>query len=943
MDTEERLREALLDLNRARERERSALRQSNALLDALEVVTTADDPDAAIAHLLNSVKSSLSADAVVLLSASSDAQNARLEHVASTDPGVEVSGEAAVAFATSRRRRVVDLKQVGDVAVRRSNGGEQFSSLLSTPGTLDQQTTIVLMCLGHSVGQFAQSDLKLLARLTSVAAQALLAKKLNERNALLAEVIEGSSTSFAIADADDERRPLIYVNQAFEVLSGYSEDEVLGENCRFLSIEESDSDERSRLREAVQDRTPGQFELRNRRKDGEEFWNRLTLYPVSVGQDQHRYLVATQEDMTLQRQVHRERDLAESQLRSALSSTLEGVLLLGPSGEIALVNARYRDFFDTASKALKQGARFEEVHSVWLASTGIPSAEAQRHARETQAKMLEGEENREERLPDGRIVLVNSTPMPEGGCVCIVTDITRLKTTEQRLSERIVAIDEAQDGMAITDTEGRFVYLNPSHVTMFGYEEQQELLGQSWEVLYGEAERAFIQNVAMPKLMEHGKWRGDMVGVGREGGPVYQELTLTLLEDVGLICVTRDISDRIKGEAERTQLREQLNVAQRQEALGQLAAGIAHDFNNVLSVINGSAQLIALDQPGAEQSPHLKRIIAAGDQATELVARMLDIGGQEPEMVWEDFRKPFQQSVDLIRSGLPTGITISVTKPDEPIYGDLDPTQVTQIILNLAINARDAMGVHPGELTLSLSSLIPCPDDLTPAVGEVYPDQSYVRISVGDEGSGMTDETVANIFAPYFSTKGTEGTGLGLAVVASIITSIGGALNVASTPGVGTVFDVYWPVSSDETNEVSEGHHEELTGLQDVSLMVIDDDIEVAETIGTILRTHGAQVAIFADPEDALEAIVLEPERYRLAITDYDMPGMNGAELVKRTRPVAPQVKTVLCTALPTWQGRSKSAAKLFHAVIHKPIDADSLCSVVLNCLNAGDNAEGET
>lgn len=938
MDTEEQLREALLDLNRARERERSALRQSNAVLGALECISAADHPDAAVTSFLASVKQSLPADAVLLLKTASGLGIEEVSRVASTDPGIVVAGEHAPGFLQSRRRRVVDLHQVADLDVLCSTPGTSFRSLVSAPGPLDQETGVVLICLGHRPDKFGQGDLVLLERLTSIAAQALLAKRLTERNVLLAEVIDGSSTSFAIADADDPRRPLIYVNEAFEILTGYKSHEVIGQNCRFLTTEDPDSHERARLREAVLQCAPGQFELRNRREDGDAFWNRLTLYPVVAGEERHKYLVATQEDITLERQAYQERYLAESQLRSALSSTLEGVLLLSPGGEISLVNARFRDFFGTGKRLWGPGVRFDKAWAEWLTMGGTALDEARKASQQLLQRMLKGDPDREEHLPDGRIILVNSTPMPEGGCVCIAKDVTRLKITERRLSERIVAIDEAQDGMAITDTDGRFVYLNPSHVTMFGYDKQDELIGQSWDVLYNPREQAFIQSVAMPTLMTKGKWRGDVVGRARDGSPVHQDVTLTLLEDVGLICVTRDISDRIRGEAERARLREQLNTAQRQEALGQLAAGIAHDFNNVLSVIYGSARLIALEQPEMESSPHLQRIVSAGEQATELVSRMLDVGGCEPEQVWGDLRKPFQQSADLVGSGLPTAITLHVTQPDAPVCCYLDPTQVTQIILNLAINARDSMSNRPGQLTLSLSPVIPGPAEVTPIIGEVLPEQSYVRIGVKDEGSGIKEDTITNIFAPYFSTKGQDGSGLGLTVVSSILKGIGGALDVRSSPGVGTVFEAYWPVREQQPSLAKASEPSKSTELKGFRLMVVDDDPNVAQTIAVILQSEGADVTVFERPDAAIEAISDQPGKWDLVVTDYDMPGMNGAKFACQARAVEAELLIVLCTALPGWQGRSNSEARLFSGVISKPVDPMKLVATVSTCLRSDNN-----
>ncbi|MEO1495016.1 MAG: PAS domain S-box protein [Pseudomonadota bacterium] len=742
----------------------------------------------------------------------------------------------------------------------------------------------------------------------------------------------GSSASISIADTADPALPLVYVNEAFEILSGYSRSQVLGENCRFLSAEDPDSPERVRLREAVATRQPGVFELRNQRADGSIFWNRLSLYPVDIAETGNSYLVATQEDITGTREAQEDRDEARAQLLSALAGTREGFLLLDKNGIVQVVNARFRDFYGSQGNRWSRGRPFVEAWADRLMDLGMSQDEAQHAARDRLALIGEGNKNREEQLPDGRVLHVSDTVIMDAGYVSVVTDVTSVKATERRLAERMLAIDTAQDGVAITDDAGRFVYLNPSHVTMFGYESPRELIGNSWEKLYRPEQIKHLTEHAMPILQLQGRWRGDIKGIRKDGSEILQDVSLTRLDEVGLVCVTRDISDRVRGESERARLREQLAQAQRQEAIGHLAAGISHDFNNVLAVIMGSARLIDCDDNPAI-AEHVARITAAGDQAQQLIRRLLDFGAREPQRVTIDLCRPVREAIALVRSGLPAGITLETSLPTTPLMAHVDRTDLTQVVMNLALNARDAMP-DGGELAISLKEPDTPSQGIVPAIGRLVPDHKYALLTISDTGCGISSDEVAGIFEPYISTKGADGTGLGLAVVASIVSTVKGALCIDTRVGHGTEFSVYWPLKTIEERtpeRPAASHDPEL--LKGSNLIVIDDDQRVAEIIAAALEKSGAEVATCTDPRDALEAVEENPDFWDAVITDFDMPGMTGADLSRRIREMHPHKAIVLCTALLDWRRRADTGDALFDSVLQKPVDPDVLVATVAGAI----------
>ena len=702
-ETEERLREALLELSLLREREASALRQSNALLDGLARMTGAVSPAKALDDLLASARTSLGCDAAFVIEPGDT--GARV--VQSTQPelmGVSLPPEL---LHGSRTRRVADLSLVRwwrDV----SGLAADLRSLLCVSINLPDGSVGGLVGASYAHARFSAAEQDMMTRLAGLASQALATLALAERNALLAAVIDGSSASVTIADATSDAMPLIYVNHAFTDLSGYPPGEILGANCRFLSAEPPDSQVRAEVRNTVQARGAGSFDVRNRRKNGEEFWNRLTLYPVNGSDGQTSFMVATQVDITAERQAAQERDAARQRLIGALSATSEGFLLLDPAGNIVVANPQYRDFFETRNAAWREGDAFVETFCAMLVDQGADKATARQRARARRDKLFTTRESREERLDDGRVLLVNDQATADGGAVSIATDITSLKATERILLQRAAAIDSAQDGIAVTDMEGRFVYMNPSHLAMFGFEGEAEVLGRSWSELYRPDQAEYIERVGMPELQRNGVWRGEVTGISRNGETVYQEISLTFLKDVGIVCVTRDIWERHRNLRERERLQEQLQAAQRQEAIGLLAAGVAHDFNNLLSAINGSAALLSLDLDKNDPSlAHVQRIEAAGERASELVGRLIAVGARQQKTERVDLVKPFEEAAELLRAGLRSRVTLSVHAPDRPMIADADQTSFLQVVLNLGINARDAIGAGKGEITLAFGGGYP--------------------------------------------------------------------------------------------------------------------------------------------------------------------------------------------------------------------------------------------
>lgn len=497
-----------------------------------------------------------------------------------------------------------------------------------------------------------------------------------------------------------------------------------------------------------------------------------------------------------------------------------------------------------------------------------------------------------------------------------------LEARSREFAELSSAMEASHDGMAITDAGGRFIYVNKALLTLYGYSDEDALIGQPWSRLYAPAEVAWMQLNVVPALARAGRWSGEILGCACDGSPVDQDLSLTLKEDGGILHIFRDMRARRAEAAELERIREQLHVAQRREIVGQLAAGLAHDFNNLLAAISGSASLIAIEaDPGSAPATGAERIVSAASQGADLVRRLLMLGAREPEKRVLDLRTPVSEAAMLLRASIRAPARLAMSLPDHPIEAEVDPSDILQVVLNLCVNARDALSGHPGTISLTLT------DDIAGlsgpvAVGTLKPHLRYALLIIEDSGAGMPPELMARAFKPYVSTKGEKGTGLGLSIVASVVTSNGGAVDLWSQPGQGTRFTIYWPLDKAEKVPVL-AKVEGLTGrLDGRRILVADDQQDVLDVLTAFLEEAGAEVAPSTEPEDIVAAVAADPDAWDLVVTDFDMPGMSGDALGDAIKLAAPELPVILVTALAGVAGRLGAQ---FDEVLSKPIDRNAL------------------
>lgn len=913
MAEDERLREALLELQMLRDREAQVLDETKTLLDCLEAYSTAKSPGEALAAIFMSLRQKIGSVLTLMVKRTDD----RPEIVASDDPSLVGQPLDAPIDPFARPRNVSNLTMLGpwgeaiDVA---SLGG-----LIIAPVN---ETMALVSFRGQNEG-FRRQDMDLVQSLSGLAAQALVNRAIAAEKDLLAATISGSSSGFAISDATNPEQPLVYVNKAFETLSGYAAEDVLGQNCRFLTAEAPDGAERTRLRKAVADRTGGTFLLRNRRKSGELFWNELTLYPVQDASGAVRNMVATQSDVTARVEAAEERDIVRARMERALAATEDAFLVLEADGRVAFANAAVPILFPAPGANWKAGSSFSDNWQSYLSDCADLPGRVTQLLREPDIEALAELSNGQEAdLPDGRSVLLRAGRLEDGGLVVSATDITAMKSARHLLSQRLAAIEAAPDGIAITDEAGRMIYLNSAAASLLGFERATQALGKRWQKRYVDA----------PAPATGAGFEATLDRAGTET-PLTHEITGSPLEGGGAILVIRDVTDALAIEAREAEMMRELSRLQRQEAIAQLTAGVAHDFNNLLSAINGSATLIGLSErlPNGTK-PHLDRILAAGTQSSKLISRLLDIGTSSDTEGVFDLASVLKALPDLLGTNLPSSISLSAETESATLVLQGVSGTLNQILVNLILNSKDAIGGAPGSVIVRAGEVMGS-DVAHVAFGKLDPAAQYARIAVTDTGGGMSAEVAANAFRPFFTTKGRLGTGLGLANAALQVQSLGGAMSIDTELGTGTTITVYWPIARpgapfDATDIDASA---DLKGLM---VIVVDDDPNVAAVIAHYLEAQGVEVAVCEDPRDAIEAVADDPKAWSALITDYDMPVMNGGALTEAIKTHAPDLPVFVVTALAKRLSDPRLNESRVAGVFAKPVDLDVLSRALAAAAN---------
>ena len=489
----------------------------------------------------------------------------------------------------------------------------------------------------------------------------------------------------------------------------------------------------------------------------------------------------------------------------------------------------------------------------------------------------------------------------------------KINQSDSLSKRRLAAIEAAGDGIGIVDAAGNLTYINRALMDLHCIERSSDHIGRPWVDLYTEKGKIQIETIVMPFLQQNGFWRGESPIVTNTGQVITADLSLTRLPDGGFIGTARDVSRRKKDEIERDVLQRKLIQAQKMETVGGLTGGIAHDFNNTLTIISGNLEV--LEEHIGPVSHVRKNLLSARRAVTrgaELTQRLLAFSRQQilaPKIV--NINHIIPETFEMMKRMLGGRVEIILSLDPHLWNTKLDTGQIENALLNLCVNARDAMP-EGGSITIRTENVAIESGDLRDLSYVIAGD--YVKIMVADSGHGIPASIIDRVFDPFFTTKDVgAGSGLGLSMVYGFTKQSGGYVFIDSLAGKGTTVTLYFPRQAE--GELSDKKPEKkLAAVQthtaaQTTILVVEDEVEVLEYNKGMLVNAGYKVRAARNGAEAV-LILDELDELDLLITDVIMPGgISGIEVAEEARSAFSQVRILFVSGY---------ASESLHGISHE-------------------------
>ena len=739
-------------------------------------------------------------------------------------------------------------------------------------------------------------------------------------------------------DWDSHTNDLTYGGNLEQIL-GYSMPEMSGGLNRWIELVHPEEQNlfNEEIKRVLSTKEPFHLEFRVCRKDGAYITVEDNGYFFLDSAGKIAHMVGFVVDITERKQAQEEREQAfralqqsEARFRRLVESNIIGIILADLNGNITEANDAFLQMLGYERQELLSGnlrrdeitppeyRRLDAGAIAEFISSGVctPFEKEFIHKDGTRVPVMVG----------GALV-----EQSQQSTLCFVLDISEGKQAEQKIHEQAALLDISTDAILVRELGNQIRFWNKGAEHLYGWKAQEAIGKNADELLYRPETLSQLQN-NHKSLVECGSWQGELHQVTKEGKEIIVASRWTLVRDEdgqpkSILTVNTDIT-------EKKQLEAQFLRAQRMESLGTLASGIAHDLNNALTPILMTVQLLGTKLPDEQSQQWLSILKTNVKRAADLVKQVLSFSrGLEGKRTTLEVKPLISEIEQIVKQTFSRAIVIRTDIPTQNLWTiSGDATQLHQVLMNLCVNARDAMP-EGGILQISASNLW---------IDENYARMNieakvgpYVAITVSDTGVGINSEILDRIFEPFFTTKELgKGTGLGLSTVMAIIKSHGGFVDVYSEVGKGTRFKVYLPVTQTRERDCPPADHQELPTGHGELILVVDDEDSIREITKTALETYGYKVLIASDGIEAIALYTQRKEEISVVLIDMMMPSMDGPSTIRVLQKIDPQVKVIGVSGLVSNDKMIEILGNSVKTFLPKPYTSNELLKnlqVVLN------------
>jgi len=513
--------------------------------------------------------------------------------------------------------------------------------------------------------------------------------------------------------------------------------------------------------------------------------------------------------------------------------------------------------------------------------------------------------------------------------MAVTRDVTERKRAEEQIAEQAALLDEARDAIVVRDLKGRTLFWNKGAERMYGWA-REEVMGRNIDQLIYPNLSTFEHVDRL--VMKQGEWSGEILHLTKDRRELTIEARLTLLRDKdgcpkSVLAINTDVTDKKTVET-------QLMRSQRMESIGTLAGGIAHDLNNILTPILTSIEILKLWEADPRAKRILETIEVSSKRGADIVRQVLSFArGTKGERLEIQPKRLLKDIETLIEDTFPKNIQLKLSLPNESWTIAGDPTQLHQILLNLSLNARDAMS-DGGTLTITVENAVVDAQRAAKHVGAKA--GRYVTIKVIDSGNGIPAAILDKIFEPFFTTKEVgKGTGLGLSTVITIVKSHDGFVDVRSEPGKGTMFEVFLPAV-----EAPCERRDDLATLVSLpqgngeTILVVDDEASILAVTSDTLETFGYRTLTANDGVEAVAVYQQNRDEISAVLTDMTMPMMDGSATIRALLKINPALKIIASSGFRMNDGVDKPSDPGGKYFLTKPYTAEALLKTVRTILD---------